>query len=271
MQRVTLFAGTLPLAYADSGKGSRTFLLLHGGAGPRSVQSLATSLTSHNYRTLTPIHPGFDNEPRPAYFTTVSDLATAYLALLDQLAVDDVIVAGNSMGGWIVAEMASRSPSRISGFILINGVGIDTDGTDLTILNPANLPPEQRATAVWHDPSKSTFVPPTAGPALATMLNNQKALSVYAGSGEQFCYDPTLRGRLGSGALSVPMLVVWGESDRIVTLEYGRRYVEALGKHARLAVVSQAGHFPHLEQPDETTKLITDFAQQTPAVATQPQ
>ena len=266
MQRVTLFAGTLPIAYTDAGKGTRTIILLHGGAGPRSMQSLATALSSHNYRTITPVHPGFDNEPRPAYLMSVRDLATAYLALLDQLGVSDVIVVGNSMGGWLVAEMASRSPSRIGGFVLVNGVGIDTDGTDLTILNPFTVPPEQRAAAAWHDPSNNTMlVPPQGGAAMATMQNNQKAVAVYGG-GDHFCYDPTLRGRLSGGAVSVPVLVLWGESDRIVTVEYGRRYVDVLGKHARLEVVKEAGHFPHLEKPEVTLKLITEFVQQTPIV-----
>ena len=268
MQRVTLFAGTLPLAYTDSGTGSRTFLLFHGGAGPRSIHSLAGQLAKHSYRVLTPVHPGFDNEPRPAHLTTVRELATAYLALLDQLAVEDVIVVGNSMGGWIAAEMASRSPSRISGFVIIDGVGIDTDGTNLSILNPGNLPPEQRGAAAWHNPAKFSLLP-QGDAAMATMLNNQKSLAVYAG-GEHFCIDPTLRSRLGSGGVSVPVLLVWGASDKIVTVEYAKRYVEALGKHARLEVVNEAAHFPHIEQADVTSKLILDFAQQTAAVVAQP-
>ena len=266
MQRVTLFAGTLPLAYTDTGKGTRTFLLLHGGAGPRSVKSLADMLVTHGYRVITPVHPGFDNEPRPAYLASVISLTTAYLALLDQLAVNDVIVAGNSLGGWIGVEMASRSPSRISGFVVMDGVGIDTEGTSLTILNPVSLPIEQRGAAIWHDPSKNTMTPPqdTAG-----MAARVAAVAAYSGV-EHFCYDPTLRSRLALGGVSVPVLVLWGESDRIVTLEYGRRLVEALGKHARLEVIERAGHLPHVEQPDATLKAIVNFAQQTPAVTSHP-
>ena len=268
MQRVTLFAGTVPIAYTDAGKGSRTFLILHGGAGPRSVQSLVQTLSTHN-RTIMPIHPGFDNEPRPAHFTSVNDLATAYLALLDHLALSDVVVVGNSVGGWIAAEMASRSPSRVSGIVIINGVGIDTEGTELSITNPTTVPPEQRSKLTWHDTSK--FQLPQGEAALAHMQRNQQTIGVYA-STAHFCYDPTLRGRLSaSGGLGVPALVVWGESDRVVTVEYGRRYVEALGKHARLEVVKEAGHLPQLEKPDVTVKLITEFSQQTPAPAAQSQ
>ena len=265
MQHTTLFAGTLTLAYTDSGKGSSTFLLLHGGAGPRSLQGLSAALTAQNYRTIVPVHPGFDGEPRPAQLTTIGELATAYLALLDELDVQDVVVAGNSMGGWLAAELASRNPSRIRGYVVMNGVGLDMDGTDLTIQNPGTMPPEQRNAAVWHNPAKFAVAP--QGPALAVLLSNQRAMAVYAGTGAHFCVDPTLRGRLEGGAIRTPVLVLWGESDKIVTAEYGRRMAETMGEHATFKLVEEAGHFPQIEQLENTVRLIVEFARQTPAIA----
>ena len=59
----------------------QTVLVLHGGAGPRSVAGLAAVLPGDPY-VLTPTHPGFDGQPRPAWFDSVPDLAVAYLDLL---------------------------------------------------------------------------------------------------------------------------------------------------------------------------------------------
>ena len=260
MQRTTLFAGTLPLAYTDSGRRSssdRTFLLLHGGAGPASMQSLTTALSAApNHRALVPVHPGFDGEPRPAYLTTVSELATAYLALLDQLDVHDVIVAGSSMGGWLAAELASRSPNRISGYVVINGVGIDTDGTGLHIRDAGSMAAAERDAAIWHDPGKYAAL---GGAQSDVALQNGRTLAVYCAR-EPFAADPTLRARLSEARVSVPVLVLWGESDKIVNVEYGRHFASAMGEQATFETVSDAGHFPLLEQPDATTALIKQWA-----------
>ena len=218
MQRTTLFAGTLPIAYMDSGSGSRTFLLLHGGAGPRTMLGLANLLTASNHRAITPVHPGFDGEPRPAHCTSVGDLATAYLALLERLQLTDVLVAGNSLGGWIAVEMAARSPARISGVVNINGVGLDTVGTGLAITDLFSVPPPQRMQLAWHDVSKAPV--PQGEAALAALHGNLATMAVYSG-GAHYAYDPTLRGRLeAAGGVALPVLVLWGESDGVVTVEH---------------------------------------------------
>src|SRR5947207_15196371 len=80
--------------------GGSGVLLLHGGAGPRSVAGLADALSEHAY-VITPTHPGFDGTPRPDWMDGIADLAVAYLDLLDRLDLRDVLVAGSSVGGWI--------------------------------------------------------------------------------------------------------------------------------------------------------------------------
>ena len=170
MQRVELFAGTVPLAYTDSGEGARTALLLHGGAGSASMQGLSAALSARNYRTIVPVHPGFDGEPRPAHLTSIRELASVYLALLDRLDARDVLVVGSSLGGWLAAELASRNSSRIRGYVVVNGVGVDTDGTDTAITDPSSLSPEAQAAAVFHNPGRFAVAPRGVG--LAALLSN---------------------------------------------------------------------------------------------------
>src|SRR5690349_8051245 len=98
---VKLFAETLEIHFAYGGTG-RPYVILHGGAGPGSVATLADALTESG-SVITPTHPGFDGQPRPEWFSTVDELALAYLALLDQLDLRDVVIVGNSVGGWIAA------------------------------------------------------------------------------------------------------------------------------------------------------------------------
>lgn len=52
-----------------------------------------------------------------------------------------------------------------------------------------------------------------------------------------------------------PVLVIWGESDRIVTPAYGAAYAKAFPQ-GRFEPIPQAGHLPHIERPDVTAELI---------------
>lgn len=65
--------------------------------------------------------------------------------------------------------------------------------------------------------------------------------------------DPTLIGRLA--AVGVPALVLWGDSDRIVTPEYGRAWADAIPK-ARFELLTGTGHMPQIETPDQVLQAI---------------
>lgn len=251
-ESMKLFAETLPVAVEDQGSG-RPYLLLHGGFGPRSMVGLAGALASTG-RTILPTHPGFDGRPRPSWFHRIDDLALAYLTLLERLGLDDTVLVGNSVGGWIAAEMGLRASPRVAAVVLINAVGLaPTPGGD-GIVDPAPLAPAERSALSFHDPARYAVTP--AGPeALATMAANQQALRAYAG--EPFMHDPGLRARLPD--LKLPTLVLWGESDRIVTPTYGRQFSDAI-PDARFELVSQAGHFPQIEQLNEVVALIKGLA-----------
>ena len=71
-----------------------------------------------------------------------------------------------------------------------------------------------------------------------------------------FMHNPKLRRRLAR--IKVPTLVVWGESDRVVTPEYGRAYHEAISG-SRFSLIPRAGHYPHIEQPGEFVRAVTEF------------
>ena len=62
--------------------------------------------------------------------------------------------------------------------------------------------------------------------------------------------------------MQVPALVLWGETDRVVTPDYGRAFAAAI-PGARFAAIAGAGHFPHLEQPYDFAARIKDFVEET--------
>lgn len=220
-----------------------TYLLLHGGAGPLSVAGFAELLSDGGtHRVIAPAHPGFGGTERPDALRTVPDLARHYAALLDELDLGDVTVIGNSIGGWIAAELALLHSPRVSRVILVDAVGIEVEGHPVADFFGLTLP--QVADYSFFEPDKFRVDPSTMPPAAQqAMAGNRAALAVYAST----MVDPTLRARLA--AVDVPTVVIWGEADHIVDVDYGRTFAASI-PGARFVLLEKTGHLPQLETPE---------------------
>ncbi|GAB3733461.1 hypothetical protein GCM10027598_58120 [Amycolatopsis oliviviridis] len=240
-------------------------LLVHGGAGPASVAGLAAALAARGVRVLTPVIPGFDGTAGSDLVRDVPEIARVFRRLIEELDLRDVLVAGNSVGGWIAAQMGVDEQSarddepegirRVGALVLLNAVGIAVDGHPITDISAQ--PPSRLADFVFHDPERFRMDPAALPPGrLAAMKENAVALNRYAG--DPYMHDPYLRERLE--AVRLPVRVLWGESDGIVDVAYGRAYAASFAgendEGAKFAVIREAGHQPQLEQPDRTADLV---------------
>jgi pimeloyl-ACP methyl ester carboxylesterase len=237
----------------------RNVLVLHGGGGPGTVAGLVAHVAKH-HRVLAATLPGWNGTERPAALTSVAAYADAYAAYLAEQELTDVTVIGSSVGGWIAAELALRDRARrLAGIVIINGAGIEVPEHPIT--NISGFAPAELAKVAYHDPSKfGAGAPPLTPEILAMMRANQATLAAIAG--DPYMYDPTLRTRLGE--MRTPALVLWGESDRVMTAGYGRAYAAAI-PNATFELVPEAGHLPQLEQPGETFRRIDAFLDLTAA------
>jgi pimeloyl-ACP methyl ester carboxylesterase len=242
---------TIPVEEAGEG---RPALILHGGGGPMTMTSLAGHL-AESFHVLTPTHPGWDGTSLPASIATVPDLAAAYLDLLAGEGLEDVVLVGSSLGGWLVAEIAARAgrDGRVGAVVLIDPVGIEVPEeplTDFFALDPAGV-----AAAAFHDP-EPFFVDPATLPPEVQAAQAANVASLQALAGDPYMHDLSLRGRLGE--VTAPTLVIWGDSDGIASPDYGRAYAASI-PGARFELVADAGHLPQLEQPAATFDLIDAF------------
>jgi len=242
----------LSIGLSEAGSGTAA-LVLHGGGGPATVEPIATHL-AETHRALTPTHPGWNGSARPAWLARIEDLAAAYLNLLGELDLADVLVVGSSIGGWIAAEMALQDRGdRIGRLVLIDSVGVDIPGQpirDFFALDARGV-----ADYSYHDGDRF-YVDPTTIPAeqLAGRQANMAAMRALAG--DPYMHDPSMLGRLGQ--VSIPTLVLWGESDRIVTPDYSRALAAAI-PNSRFEIIREAGHLPQIEQPEATFRAIDGF------------
>ena len=227
---------------------TRPFLLLHGGGGVATMAGFADLLAERTHsRVLLPTHPGFGGTPKDDSLTGVTELAQAYVALLDELDFTDVTVIGNSFGGWLAAEIALQKSPRVSGAVIVDGVGIEVDGHPLT--DVSGLSPTELRAHSFHDPSKAP-VPPGGGTGPSPDV---LALIGYTGPAMA---DPTLADRLG--AIDIPVHVLWGESDGIVDPEYGKAYAAAIPL-STFTLLPRTGHLPQVETPEELLGALLDL------------
>ena len=240
--------GPLSLQFDDVGRG-RPVLVLHGGGGPLTVARFVEAMSA-DARVIAPVHPGFGGTPRPDDLARIEQLADAYAALLERLELADVLVVGFSIGGWIANALALRAGERLRGLVLVNGAGIVVDGEPCA--DVFSLAPQQLSALSYHDPARFGLDPATlTDTQKAGMAANMKTLAVYGRARDMG--DPALRARLAD--VRLPVLVVWGESDRVVTPAYGRA-VAAAFPDARFELIERCGHMPQIEQPARLLALV---------------
>jgi len=168
--------------------------------------------------------------------------------LLEALSLEGVTVIGNSVGGWIAAELGLLNDPRVAELVLVNAVGLAVPGHPITDVGGMAVPEIMRLS--FHDPARFLRDPASLSDhERAAQAANQAALSVYAPK----MADPELGDRLGQ--LQTPTLVIWGASDGIVDTAYGRAYADAIPS-SRFEVLPDTGHMPQMETPELLLRAI---------------
>src|SRR5260370_23425765 len=109
-----------------AGRGRRV-LFLHGAGGVRQWLPFFDAL-AERYELLVPEHPGFGGSDDPPWITSMADLAMLYLDLVEESGLDGVHLIGNSLGGWLAAEILVRDRSRFRSLVQLAPAGIRVTG-----------------------------------------------------------------------------------------------------------------------------------------------
>src|SRR5260221_4361591 len=208
------------------------------------------------YTVYVPAHPGFSQSEGLEKIDTIEDLVFHYTDLMDQLGLTQPYVAGLSLGGWLAAELATRYSNRIRKLALINAVGLRVP--DAPIADFFQATPEELRTLVFHDPKPDlakTFVPDVSSPDVMESTMKAREATARVGWNPLLC-NVKLRDRLYR--ITVPTLIVWGESDRLAPIAHGKAYQEGISD-SKLVILEKCGHAPPFEKPQETVKVLTEF------------
>jgi pimeloyl-ACP methyl ester carboxylesterase len=230
-----------------------TVLFLHGAGGVPLWLPFFETLAEH-YEVWVPEHPGFGGSDDPAWIRSMPDLAMFYLDLIEQAGLDHIHLIGNSLGGWLAAEILIRDRARFASLVQLAPAGIRVNGVpcgDNFIWGP-----EEAVRNLYHDQSfadRILALPPDEAQ-MDVMLKNRFTAAKFGW--QPRWYNPDLEKWLHR--IKLPALVVWGDDDKIMPPAYAALWRERL-PDARLVMIEGCGHLPHVEHAATVAGHVGDF------------
>jgi pimeloyl-ACP methyl ester carboxylesterase len=258
VRRLRLWQDRIETEVEVTGRGP-PLVYLHGpwGLAPDRgfIARLAEAGTVH-----APRHPGTSRGDPDAVHALDGwlDLVVYYGELLDRLELGAPALVGHSFGGLVAAELAAAMPKAVARLVLIDPLGLWRD--DLPVKNWMLMSDTERMRSLFADfagdASRQFFgLPKDPGEridALAQFIWSQACTGKFVWP----IPDRGLKNRIHR--VAAPTLIVWGRQDRIIASDYAQEFAERIAG-SRIAMIDDAGHLPHLEQPDAVASAVRGF------------
>jgi pimeloyl-ACP methyl ester carboxylesterase len=258
----------------EEDRGAQPLVFVHGlsGSWPNWLEQLPAFAAGH--RVITLDLPGFGHSPMPGQEISISGYARVLEQLLAHLGVDAAAVVGNSMGGFIAAELAIAYPQRVERLVLVSAAGISTHnhrGSVTALPAMRTLERSLMAAAAWTA-SKSDNVARRArlrDAALGVVVRHPSKLEAalaaeqIRGAGKpgfmqglEAVLHYEIRERLRE--IACPTLIVWGDSDRLISVRDADVFADLI-PNSRKVVFGDTGHMSMLERPEAFNALLEEF------------
>lgn len=251
------------LAYDDSGSGTPV-LFIHGFPHDRSLWSEQVSALSTHVRCVAPDLRGFGESSTEGPYS-VDQYADDLAQLLNHLSIEQAVICGLSMGGYIAMAMWRRHQHRVLALVLCDTkAGADTD-------EGRKKRDDLIATAQREGSAK---VAELQLPGMVGKTTREKRPDIVGRARGMMERSPVpgivgaltaLRDRPDSRAtlatVTVPTLVVVGDEDVLTPVSEAEGIMAALGAeaNAKLEIVQGSGHASCIERPAAVTHVLADF------------
>lgn len=257
VQEQTVSVDGYEIPYFRGGTGP-TLVLVHGfGDSKISFLQTAAHLTPY-YDVIMPDVPGFgDTRQAPGRSYSIRTQANTLKSFLDKLNTGPVFLAGNSMGGHIIAALTLMEPNKVSKLILMNAAGLRVD--DPVPYKPSEAP--LRSVEEFDQYIQDTFVQ-------KPYIPESFKLHFVSNSQKNFDWLNRIRSDIREGEdyilndraamIETQTMILWGDSDTVVSPAHAQVWSRLL-PNAILIILDETGHSPQYERPEDTAQVIRSF------------
>lgn len=254
-------------------------LLLHGFADSADTwRQTLDRLARRGRRAVALDLPGFGaaGRLRPGLVLPQLDAFAAAAALrLHEEAGEPPVVVGNSLGGCVALRLGEGREAEVAGVVPVAPAGFDhpawfriIESASLVralLVSPLPLPERVVRGAVGAAYRQLAFARPRGAArevvaAFTGHHRDRRAVARYLDTGRRLL--PELDFPFNLAAIEAPVLLVWGENDRMVPSKGSRHVVEALGGRGQVTyeLIPRCGHCPQVEEPDHFVDVLLEFA-----------
>ena len=252
----------IDMAWDDSGSGP-TVCLIHGFPLNRFMWRLQVeALTCKGYRVITPDLRGFGESEAPEAPYTMELYADDLALLFDHLGIENAVICGMSMGGYVLLNLLERYPEKVSAAcFIVSRSGADDETGKERRLNLARDVIKSGSPVIADVFVRLLFaertgqvLPELVADIYRWMVQNKPyglAGGLIAMAGRKD-YTPLLH------KFSQPSIIIGAEQDKAITVEQLSTLSRGLPL-GKLALIPEAGHMVNLEQPEAFNKCLLDF------------
>ena len=180
------------------------------------------------------------------------------------------VAVGNSLGGCLALRLAQHAPEQVERVVALAPAGLDMARwlaliehdhvLRLLVQAPMPFPPRVIQTAIgrvyrslaFADPDR---IEPSVVRNYVRHHPDRAALVRMLASGRRVL--PELRDPFDFSKIGCKVLLVWGDSDRLVFHRGAQRLLAAV-EGSRLELIERCGHAPQLEHPDRVVELLLE-------------
>jgi (E)-2-((N-methylformamido)methylene)succinate hydrolase len=235
------------VVYFRAGSGP-PLIFVHGANDQAGTWARVAPAFTRDYRVVVMDMPGHgDSDPQTGDLG-MPDLVDGLEAIMEaEAGAGGATLVGNSLGGFLALGHAVRHPGTVGHVVLVNGAVNRGDSPAVAITLLPKTREEARGamdaltsarTARLPDFVLDALVRRSVGSPLARLLAQPE------GALQPYLFDDRL------GQLTVPVTMLWGSDDRLLTVEYAERAAARM-PDARLEVLPDCGHVPQRECPEQ--------------------
>ena len=234
--------------------------LLHGAGDHAGTWFHVVPSLAERYRLVVPDLAGHGESAPSTGPIPFADLLAGLEAVVEQQAGGNrVTLVGNSLGAWVAMVFAARHPERVARVVAVNGGPLMGSSGGPNLL-PKTREEARETMARLRDVNSPRIPDRVLDDVVRCGATSPIARLAAAAAG----MAPFLLSEDQLRAFPVPVRLVWGASDQLMTLDYARRMAAVL-PDVELIPVERCGHIPQQEAPTRFETALLRALGNTPA------